>query len=224
MIFVRPCGFIASVRRGCSGGCSCGRSCCGCSRGCSCGRSCCGCSGCSRGCCGCSGCSRGRSCCGCSRGCSGGRSSCGRSCCGCGRGLAGGCRAGCGCGHRCSARRRCTLFTLAFLSLAKQRIGSKKHICTLNASIHLFWVGPGVSMPIADLPYALTYVGFTAIRMSRMSVVFTSTPFPGRLAGGCGCSCGRSCCGCSRGCSCGRSCCGCSGCSRGCCGGGGGGG
>jgi len=107
--------------------------------------------------------------------------------------LAGGCRAGCGCGPRCSARRGCTLFTLAFLSLAKQRIGSKSLICALNASIHLFWVGPGVSMPIADLPYALTYVGFIAIRMSTMSVVFTSTPFPGRSC--CGCSCGG-CCGC----------------------------
>jgi len=88
------------------------------------------------------------------------------------------CRAGRGCGHCCSARRGCNLFTLAFLSLAKQRIGSKKLICALNASIHLFWFGPGVSMPIADLPSALTYVGFNAIRMSRMSHVFTRTPFP----------------------------------------------
>merc|ERR1711892_1653064 len=80
--------------------------------------------------------------------------------CSCGRGC---CHAGCGCGRRCSARRGCTLFTLAFLSLFKQRIGSKNLICALNASIHLFWVGPGVVMPIADQPYALTYVGFSAI-------------------------------------------------------------
>merc|ERR1711935_840105 len=86
--------------------------------------------------------------CGCSTGCS-----CGRGCC----------HAGCACGRRRSARRGCTLFTLAFLSLAKQRIGSKNLICALNASIHLFWVGPGVVMPIADQPYALTYVGFSAI-------------------------------------------------------------
>merc|ERR1719148_103448 len=100
---------------------------------------------------------------------------------------------GCSCGCSCHG---CTLFTLAFLSLAIQRIGSKNLICALNASIQLFWVGPSVSMPIADLPYALTYVGFNAIRMSRMSVgVFASTPFAGRLAGGCraGCGCGRRC-------------------------------
>merc|ERR1712123_189047 len=86
---------------------------------------------------------------------------------GCSTGCSGGCSRGgycrCGCGRCCSARRGCTLFTLAFLSLAKQRIGSKNLICALNASIHLFWVGPGVGMPIADQPYALTYVGFSAI-------------------------------------------------------------
>merc|ERR1719491_2882159 len=84
-----------------SGGCSCGRTCCGCSLGCS------GCSG-----CGCSrGCSGGRYIarsggCSCGRGLAGG-CGCGRSCCGCSRGCSRGCSC-CGCSRGCSGGRYIT--------------------------------------------------------------------------------------------------------------------